>query len=91
MLEPVASQNFVNNARTICDVSVYGEKWRKFSRVPVVIIEKNNGTPKKINLEVLGYGTPKKGQYFYSGAIPRWYTAPNDLTGSQYLIASCKP
>ena len=36
--------------------------------------------------EVLGYRSPKKGEWFISGATPDAYFASNDLT-QEYLIA----
>jgi len=37
------------------------------------------------------YRTPKKGEYYISGAVPMAYIAPNDLSQNFYIAEIIKP
>lgn len=46
---------------------------------PIVAFEGKNAMASKWSYNSLGFGKPKKGQYYLSGAIVEAWRAPNDL------------
>jgi hypothetical protein len=53
---------------------------------PITFERKGVLSASKWSYRVLGFRAPKKGEYYLSGAIPKAYLAPNDLTTPFHIV-----
>jgi hypothetical protein len=69
---------------------IYRQDGKKWTLPDVVEFEgRYDVAYPKFTYEVVGYRKPLKGEHYLSGAIPKAYLAPNDLS-TEYLVVRKK-
>jgi len=68
---------------------IHREKGKKWKLPKVICAGHGVMFQKHYFYEVVEYRRPKKGEWYLSGAIPKGYQAPNDLS-QEYLVINLK-